>query len=81
MCITVVSEKDANAYFKSECLVLPNGVDESVFYPNNQSKINNSFVFHGVLDYQVNIDSVIYMSNFLKKCSKKIHIVFGWKIQ
>ena len=74
--ITVVSKNDAKSYYYNKSLVLPIGVNTDEFYPSNTPKIDG-FVFHGVLDYQVNIDSIKKISNTLNKLSENynLHIV------
>lgn len=75
--IAVVSKNDAKAYYFNKCLILPNGVDTKEYHPVNHKTNINEFVFHGVLDYQVNIDSIKYMSGILKVASKdyKLNLV------
>ena len=47
-------------------LILVNGVDSEKYAPVQHPKVPNSFVFHGVLDYQPNIDTVSYTARMLE---------------
>lgn len=66
---SVVSEKDAESYSGAETLILPNGVDFDAFSPHANKPVEDHFVFHGVLDYQVNIDSICHMADILNQAS------------
>lgn len=62
----LVSSVDAAKFPSSKTLSLPNGVDTSKYKPVNCTKIKDSFVFHGVLDFAPNMESITYMSGFIK---------------
>ncbi len=78
--MSFVSERDAKAYKNSnKSFVMHNGVDFFKYKPlqYEAEKVLNSFVFHGVLDYQPNIDAIFYMSETLRFISPeiKLHLV------
>lgn len=73
--LVIVSEKDALFYPSKNKLVLSNGVDYHKFRPKEGEKQDNTFVFHGVLDYQVNIDSIRYMAAVLAKSSVQFKLM------
>lgn len=75
--LIVVSKLDAAQYQQSHCFVLANGVDTEVFKPSSTEQKKPGFVFHGILDYHVNISSIEYMSNLIEKArvETKLHLV------
>lgn len=75
--LIVVSKLDAAEYQYSRCFVMVNGVDTKIFKPRSTEQKKPGFVFHGILDYHVNISSIEYMSNLIKKAGveTKLHLV------
>ena len=76
--VTFVSARDAaqyNSNFKK--VVLVNGLDHSKYKPVPHNKIANSFVFHGVLDYEPNLETIAYTSKLLAATypSSKLYLV------
>ena len=76
--VTFVSARDAAQYNSNiKKVVLVNGLDHSKYKPVDQKKIANSFVFHGVLDYEPNLETIAYTSKLLAATnpSSKLYLV------
>lgn len=61
---------------------IPHGVNEDLLsYENNNNKFNNYVAFFGKMDYQPNIDAVVwFVENILERLDKKIKfIIVGGK--
>jgi glycosyltransferase involved in cell wall biosynthesis len=74
--LTTFVNKDESTYWKNfgNSLTLPHGVDESIYnYDKVDNKFKNSISFIGRMDYQPNIDAVIwFVKNVLPKLDPNI---------
>lgn len=75
--IHAVTKRDADGYNSDRVFVITNGVDTDKYKKIDIDKIKNSFVFHGNLEYQPNIDAIFNMSKVLQNIvpANKLYIV------
>ncbi|WP_066351147.1 glycosyltransferase [Aliarcobacter skirrowii] len=75
--IHAVTKRDADGFCTDRKFVITNGVDTEKYKKYEGSKIKNSFVFHGNLDYQPNIDAIFYMNKVISELDLdyKLYIV------
>ncbi|BFU78246.1 glycosyltransferase [Arcobacter sp. 15-2] len=77
MWVHAVTNRDAEGFHTDRKFIITNGVDTEKYKKYNEEKIKNSFVFHGNLDYQPNIDAIIYMNKTINELDLdyKLYIV------
>ena len=76
MWIHTVTPRDSNGYGTDRKFMITNGVDTEKYRQYNENKIKNSFVFHGNLEYQPNIDAVLwFVDNVIEKIDKKLNFL------